>query len=1298
MKQILKWLSGILLCLALTLGLLAGLSVTAYAASNHNTHNDISFTAWNSADSLPGSEALTNGVGSFYLTKDVTISSIWTVPSGTVNLCLNGHGLIGGGSNTILRIPTGSTLNLYDCDTVTTHRYDIKEFLATVNENGEYSFTGGYIAGGNGGGDTSNSVFAGGVYIDGGTFNMYGGTIIGNTMKQSNNGGAGVDVYGGTFNMHGGLITGNKSSGTGGGVFVKDRGSATAYFNMYGGEIKGNLALSNGGGVFITTGQFTMTGGKITNNICGYKGGGVYVNENQYAVFKLSGDPTVMGNTDVYGEKNNIFLGNSNNYASTLKIIGNLSLPANANTPAIGIGRAGAGVFTSSTDTTYNDASKFSSDGYDGTTFIVGKNQAGQLLLGAPKTVTYEANGGSGEMTDNDSPYASGSMVNVLANTMTREGYTFTGWKIGTGDTIYANAADNITGAAASYTITADTTLTAQWTANTYTVTLDNQGATTAGAASVTATFDSVLPSITSLPEKTGYTFGGYFSETNGGGTQYLNADGTPTTAVWTTAGTGTLYALWKHTCSNITFTAWIGDGLPNTAGNWALTKNVTLSSQWSAPKGTTNLCLNGKSITSNGTTALQVSSNKTLNLFDHNETNSGTVTCSSGYGVLVAGTGTVNMYGGTITGCKTGIRVEDSGSTATMYAGTVTENTENGVETVSGTFVLQNGSITNNTKKGIYVGYGSTFRLGGTGIAPVITGNGYGVFLEGTTIGVEDGTTLSGSARIPVRMETKLGKTTGTFITGLTVPEGVFTSENGDGYGVHIIDNGAEMWLVPATAPTINTQPQNLNLAYGYTEGNLSVTATATTDTTYGDLTYQWYSNTTNSNTGGVQIVNASDAIYTIPTGKNAGTTEYYYCVVTATRTDNSQTATATSDAATVTVGKAAAPELTNSQKPTAKENLAYTGKPQELVTAPTSIPDGYTGVLYAIGINNTTPPDESAYTTSIPKATDAGTYYVWYKAVGDANHSDSAPVCLPVTIHLAEPVITGADLVLNASLDFRFYVALPVDFDSTGAHMVFTIHGRTVDVPFSKAETSTAAATQGRKIFSCPVYSIEMAEPVEAVFHYTKGGTAKTTTRTASIKDYLDALDKQSGNTDALKALIAAVRNYGHYIQPYLARLHGFTVGAGGYPTMPAATASLEPATAQDLEPYKTKWNDYDGTLLESVNYYDTFDTSTYLNIQVKLKSARTLTATVNGAAVEVTELGGNVYAVRTPGIAANNLGTPARVVFSAGSTVICDIDVSTLTYVRAVLASGRNEADELDALTAFYNYYAAAKDYAG
>jgi len=110
-------------------------------------------------------------------------------------------------------------------------------------------------------------------------------------------------------------------------------------------------------------------------------------------------------------------------------------------------------------------------------------------------------------------------------------------------------------GAVTSYTfenVTIDHTISATFKANTYTVTLNNQSATTAGSTSVTATYGSVLPSIT-VPTKTGYTFGGYFTETGGKGTQYYTASGT-STVNWNIAATTTLYAKWTANTYTVSF------------------------------------------------------------------------------------------------------------------------------------------------------------------------------------------------------------------------------------------------------------------------------------------------------------------------------------------------------------------------------------------------------------------------------------------------------------------------------------------------------------------------------------------------------------------------------------------------------------------------------------------------------------------------------------------------------------------------------------------------------------------------
>ena len=74
---------------------------------------------------------------------------------------------------------------------------------------------------------------------------------------------------------------------------------------------------------------------------------------------------------------------------------------------------------------------------------------------------------------------------------------------------------------------------------------------------------------------------------------------------------------------------------------------------------------------------------------------------------------------------------------------------------------------------------------------------------------------------------------------------------------------------------------------------------------------------------------------------------------------------------------------------------NRTYDGTEKPLVTVTGTVTGGT--MQYALGdANEATQP----YTTSIPTATDAGTYYVWYKAVGDSDHSDSEAKAITVDI----------------------------------------------------------------------------------------------------------------------------------------------------------------------------------------------------------------------------------------------------------------------------------------------------------
>ncbi|WP_295095570.1 Ig-like domain-containing protein [Ruminococcus sp.] len=81
---------------------------------------------------------------------------------------------------------------------------------------------------------------------------------------------------------------------------------------------------------------------------------------------------------------------------------------------------------------------------------------------------------------------------------------------------------------------------------------------------------------------------------------------------------------------------------------------------------------------------------------------------------------------------------------------------------------------------------------------------------------------------------------------------------------------------------------------------------------------------------------------------------------------------------------------------KPTAIENMTENGTAQNLVNEGKA--SGGT-IQYALGSDSVTAPTEG-WSTSIPAATNAGTYYVWYKAVGDDSHRDSDSACIEVKI----------------------------------------------------------------------------------------------------------------------------------------------------------------------------------------------------------------------------------------------------------------------------------------------------------
>ena len=226
------------------------------------------------------------------LTKDIVMTKAVTVNNGnSLTIDLNGHTLTAAANSQAFRIQ-GGALTIEDSigtgviqgsGTVTGNGGAI--WMSSSDSNNALTLTGGTIRG-------FTATDGGGVYVDGGSFEMSGGTI---STCNATNAGGGVYVSSGSFEMSGGSIE-NCTAHEGAGVKVL-ASSGKASFSMSGsGEIKN----CNQDGVSIAaiggTSEFSMSGGTIEDN----SGFGVWVD---------NGSAVMSGGSVKGSERYDIYIG-----------------------------------------------------------------------------------------------------------------------------------------------------------------------------------------------------------------------------------------------------------------------------------------------------------------------------------------------------------------------------------------------------------------------------------------------------------------------------------------------------------------------------------------------------------------------------------------------------------------------------------------------------------------------------------------------------------------------------------------------------------------------------------------------------------------------------------------------------------------------------------------------------------------------------------------------------------------------------------------------------------------------------
>lgn len=174
-------------------------------------------------------------------------------------------------------------------------------------------------------------------------------------------------------------------------------------------------------------------------------------------------------------------------------------------------------------------------------TTITGPMTAYALWTGYSYLVTFDGQGATTAANPSTVTVASPAIkLDALPADPKKPGYRFGGWF----------SAPNGAGTA----ITTDTVITntmtacARWDAYSYTLTFDGDGATTAPvpASMTVATPDWHVAALPSAPRKTGYLFGGWYTQPNGAGSEF--------TADTLVTGSATIYAKWNTYNYPVTF------------------------------------------------------------------------------------------------------------------------------------------------------------------------------------------------------------------------------------------------------------------------------------------------------------------------------------------------------------------------------------------------------------------------------------------------------------------------------------------------------------------------------------------------------------------------------------------------------------------------------------------------------------------------------------------------------------------------------------------------------------------------
>lgn len=304
-----------------------------------------------------------------------------------------------------------------------------------------------------------------------------------------------------------------------------------------------------------------------------------------------------------------------------------------------------------------------------------------------------------------------------------------------------------------------------------------------------------------------------------------------------------------------------------------------------------------------------------------------------------------------------------------------------------------------------------------------------------------------------------------------------------------------------------------------------------------------------------------------------------------------------------------------------------------------------------------------------------------------------------------VSQPRFTGHSLTVAGDIGVNYFVDMSMltDAERQSATMEFTINGQTILDSFDENFKNEA----GDYGFTVNITSVQMADTITAVLHI---GDRTYNANDYSAQAYYDQLIADPGTySEDVINFVKALKDYGHYIQPFLsanARTR-WTVGIEH-----SEIAAFNTYDDNYLQPiysiisgsatlYVPTVTSHDGI---NVTYSLDFETTTAIRLYIAPPEggfAGPVSVTVDGQSVDPVLLSDGRYRIDINNISAKNLGVGHDIRFSYGEgegQSFTVSNLSALSYVRLIMDNSNNfhnESEAQYAMCALYRYWQAAQN---